>query len=621
MTSEHVPTATTHGATTGATRRDPSYTGRIWTWRLLGLSDPRLDAAITAVAFAALVLSRFALLPSGPWELDETLFSRGLLRFDLPSHFPHPPGFPLWMALGRLILDFVPEPLRGFQLLSAAASCLTLFPLSALARRAAPAPAAALAAFVALFVPGVWLHAGRGFNDTTAAFLAFWAAALAVWGLDGRRVHAFTLLVAAAFLVRPVLLPEFGLLWLAGALGVRPRKRLVPGVAAGAAATAAAVAGLVLAQGSWARFVSAFAKHAANHVHNLEVNNQGGVLDLGIVKGLGGGWLAAAAAVLAVIGILAWARRVGRSAAVAWGVILSVTVVQLVWLQGRTSPRYAAPLQEAVAPLLAAAASAVAPPLVALGGLAALGAAWGVAGVRPVLEQHRTLMPGWAAVQAAVRDAKGTGETVVVEPGLFPFLSYQDEMDRAAGAPWKFPWTLAPSSPDSRSLPTGTYILLTEYPFHYFPGFAADEARFGGVSDALRRLSQGRFLNGLAARDVPLPVRGWWLPEVVPDTGEKFMWGGKEAEVLVPPLPAGSGLVVDCIPYGGPAPLELLVDGAPALAVPGDAPRATRTLDPRLFPENKTTRLVFRRAEAYEPGNGDTRKLSVQLWGMKPQRP
>ena len=197
-----------------------------------------------------------------------------------------------------------------------------------------------------------------------------------------------------------------------------------------------------------------------------------------------------------------------------------------------------------------------------------------------------------------MRDAKATGEHVVVEPGLYPFLSYQEEMDRAAGTPWKFTWTLAPSSPDSRGLPTGPFILLTEYPFHYFPGFAGDEARFGGVSEGLRSLSQGRFLNGLASRDVPLPVRGWWLPEVVPGTEEKFMWGGREAEVLVPPVPPGTGLVVDCIPYRGPAPLELLVDGAPALTIAGNAPREVRTLDARLFPPGKTTRLVFRRAEA-----------------------
>jgi hypothetical protein len=615
----HAPSTSSDTPPTTA-GRGVSYTARVWTWRLWGSRRPAVDAALTVAALAAVAASRFALLPRGPWEWDETLFARGLLAFDLPSHFPHPPGFPLWMALGWLARPLVATPLRGLQILSAAASCLTVFPLAALGRRAAPPAVAATAALAVLAAPGVWLHAGRGFSDTPAAFFALWAAAVAVWGLEGRRATAFTLLLAAAFLIRPILLPPLGLLWLAGAATVRPRRRLWPGVGLGALAVAASIAGLVAVQGSWAQFASAFVAHAETHAVNLVEHNPGGVLDLGIVKGFGGPWLAAGAAALALLGAAVWARRAGRGAAAAWLVILAVTVAQFVWLQNRRFPRYAVPLQEAAAPLLAAAAAAAAPPLVAAGGLAALGAGWAVEAAPAVLEQHRTELPGWAAVRAAVRDAKTTGEALVVEPGLYPFLSYQEELDRAAGHPWSFRWYLAPSSPDARALPDGPFALVTDYPFHYFPAFGPG-ARFPTVSDRLRPLTQGRFLNVLAARDVPVPVRGWWLPEVVPGSGRKFEWGGAGAEFLVPPLPPGDGLAVDLVPYPGPAPLELVVDGAVALTVPGDAPRATHVIAAGFFRPGHTSRLVFRRAAAYSPGKGDTRKLSVQLWGIAPERP
>ncbi len=588
----------------------------MWTWRLWGSGRSGVDAALTIAALAAVALSRFALLPRGPWEWDETLFARGLLAFDLPSHFPHPPGFPLWMALGWLVRPLVATPLRGLQLLSAAASCLTVFPLAALGRRAAPPAVAATAALAVLAVPGVWLHAGRGFSDTPSAFFALWAAALAVWGLEGRRATAFTLLLAAAFLIRPILLPPLGLLWLAGAATVRPRRRLWPGVGWGALAVVAAIAGLVAVQGSWAQFASAFVAHAETHAVNLVEHNPGGVLDLGIVKGFGGPWLAAGAAALALLGAAVWARRVSRGSAAAWLVILAVTVAQFVWLQNRRFPRYAVPLQEAAAPLLAAAAAAAAPPLVAAGGLAVLGAAWAVDAAPAVLEQHRTELPGWAAVQAAVRDAKATGEALVVEPGLYPFLSYREELDRAAGHPWSFRWYLAPSSPDAKALPDGPFALVTDYPFHYFPALGPGE-RFPTVSDRLRPLTQGRFLNVLAARNVPLPVRGWWLPERPPGTREKFMWGGRDAEFLIPPLPPGAGLAVDLAPYPGPAPLELLLDGRLALTVPGTAVRATCVVPSHFFTPGRTSRLVFGRAKAYVPGAGDTRALAVQLWGLR----
>ncbi len=320
---------------------------------------------------------------------------------------------------------------------------------------------------------------------------------------------------------------------------------------------------------------------------------------LGIVKGFGGAAFAAGAAVLALVGALVWARRVGRRTAGVWLAILAVTVVQLVWLQNRRFPRYAAPLQEAAAPLFAAAAAAAAPPIIAAGGLAALGAAWAIAAWPPVLEQHRTHLPGWAAVQVAVAEAKRTGEALVVEPGLYPFLSYREELDRAAGRPWTFKWYLAPASPDAKALPTGPYVLLTDYPFHYFGSLSGRSERFPTVSDRLRPLTQGRFLNVMVGRDVPLPVRGWWLPERPPGAPEKFMWGGRDAEFLIPPLPPGAGLALDFVPFPGPAPLDVVIDGTVALTVPGDARRALREIGAGFFPPGRTSRLVFRRADAY----------------------
>jgi hypothetical protein len=376
------------------------------------------------------------------------------------------------------------------------------------------------------------------------------------------------------------------------------------------------VAGLVVAQGSWAGFASAFVTHATTHARNLVEHNPGGVLDLGFVKGADGAWAAAGLAVLAVLGIVVWARRAGRRGGAAWAAIVLVTVIQLVWLQNRTFSRYAVPLDMALAPLLAGIASAAASPIVAAGTLAVLGAVWGAGSLPLLVEQHTTPLPGWAAVQRAVADADRTAVDLVVEPGLYPFLSYQEQLDRRAGRPWRFRWYLAPSSPDSKELPSGRYLLVTNYPFHYFGPLDGEMLRFPTVSERLRPLTQGRFVNVAIFPDPALPVRGWWLPEVVPGTGEKFMWGGPETEMLVPPLPAGKALALDVVPYPGPAPLDVVVNGAVALVLPGDAPRAVRALGPRFFSGERTNRVGFRRAEGYVPNERDRRRLSVQLWGL-----
>lgn len=80
---------------------------------LPGLPGTRRGALLTAAAVTAVALSRLLLLPDGPWEQDEALFAVGVLDFDVTRHRPHPPGFPGWIALGRLLHPFVGDPVRA----------------------------------------------------------------------------------------------------------------------------------------------------------------------------------------------------------------------------------------------------------------------------------------------------------------------------------------------------------------------------------------------------------------------------------------------------------------------------------------------------------------------------
>ncbi|HPC83753.1 MAG TPA: hypothetical protein P5234_10440 [Thermoanaerobaculaceae bacterium] len=586
----------------------------VWTLRLWGLRHPDLDAGLTLALVALLVWSRFAFLASGPWEWDETLFARGLLKFDLAAHFPHPPGFPLWILLGKLMLPFVSEPLRGLQLLSALASVASLWPLAALGRRLAPPPAATAAAVLVLFAPGVWLHAVRGFSSTPAAFFALWAAALAVWGLDGRRATAFSVLVAAAFLVRPILVPSLALLWLAGALAVRSWRRLLPGVAIGAGATAAAIAWMVAMQGSWAAFIRPFAVHGATHARNLAINT-GAFADWGIVKGLGGVWTAAAVAVLAAAGMVVWWRRASRGGAAAWAGVLAVGIWQIVAIQNRTFPRYAVPFQLAMAPLAATAAGSLAPPAVGAAALLGLGAALGFRAHPLVEEQHTRLMPGWAAVRFAVERAQHEGMELVVEPGLHPFLSYLEEVDRRRGRTWPFRYHLAFSSPDARSVPAGPYLLVTDYPAQYFGVRVGPERTFAGVSADLVPFTQRRFLRCWVAANPLLPLEGWYLAEESRALG-RLRWGGPGARLLLPPVPEGTSLAIVVAAARGDAPLPIAVDGTVVRELDGRAPRTPVRIDASLLSPARPAIVTFPRSHAYTPPR-ETRQLVVQLLGWE----
>jgi hypothetical protein len=605
-------------ARTGATRASRPGSA-IWTLRLWGLSDPRLDIALTVAVVLVLVWSRFALLPSGPWEWDETLFARGILRFDLRAHFPHPPGFPLWLALGYLVQPLVSEPLHGLQLLSSAASVLTLWPLCYLGRRAAPAPIATATALAFMFAPGVWMHSMRGFSATPAAFFALWAAAVAVAGLSGRRATFFTILLTASFLIRPILLPSLGLLWLAGALAVRPRKRLFPGVVIGGAAIVSATVAMILLQGSWASFAAAFADHANRHFNAL-VNNQGGFNELGIVKGLGGGWIAFTVLVLCALGLVVWARRVGRGAALAWLVVLAVSVAQLFWLQDRAYPRYAVPFQMAAAPLVAAAAGTLASPVGALAGVAFLASYLGITAYPIVVEQHSTMMSGWQALRFAVDLAQRDGFQLVVEPGLLPFTSYLQEVDLSHGKHWNFDVFQAPASPASGDIPTKPYLVVTDYPDRYLDPPLGKVWRFGEVSRELEPLTQQRFISSEVIEGAPLGMSGWRHP-AHDERSILFMWGGPDAELILPPFPAGSRLGMDVEPTIGPAPLEVQLNGTAVAEVAGDAPRVRLWFPPGLLHHDTTNEVLFPRFEAYPPSSEPDSLAALRLSGLRVMAP
>ncbi len=595
----------------------PSRSARpatIWTLRLWGLANGRLDLAVTAATILVLLWTRFAFLASGPWEWDETLFARGILHFDIRAHFPHPPGFPLWLALGWLVQPFVSEPLAGLQLLSAAMSVLTLWPLAALARRAAPPVVATTAAMVFLMLPGVWLHAPRGFSETPSAFFAIWAAALLVDGLDGRRATAFSALVTASFLIRPIIVPSLGLLWLAGALTVRERRRLLPGIAIGAGATLVATAAMVVIQGSWGSFVDAFADHATRHARGL-AENVAGYPGLGIVTGAGGVWAATTIVVLSVLGLVVWTRRRGLRFAAAWAAVVLVGIAQLTWLQDRTYPRYAVPFQLAAAPLVAAAAAAIAPAATAAGGLAALGVFLAVRTYPAIVEQHVAEMPAWAALRFAARAADRDGYELLVEPGLAPFTAYLQEVDASHGRPWTIKTHLAPTPTILKTLPTGRYLLVTDKEQRYLPPIDGRVWRFSGESVELDALSQRRFEHAAVLENPPLPVAGW--QNVARDEKQiQFAWGGTQARLLLPPLPASVSVAIDVEPTHGPASLELQVNGTSRVVVSGTLGRRTIWLDPGLLVPGRTNELAFSREEAYPIGPSG-RLQALRLSGLR----
>lgn len=573
-----------------------------------------MDGLVTAGVVGMLVVSRFALLASGPWEWDETLFARGLLHFELAAHFPHPPGFPLWLAIGLVLLPLAGEPLLALQWASSAASVLLLWPLVLLGRRVAPGPVALAAAVLVLLLPGPWLHAVRGFSSTPATLFLLLAAVVVTSAptLQRGRATGFTLLLCAAFLIRPILLPVIALLWLVGARRATGWRSLAPGAAIGAAATGVAVAAMAWAEGGWGRFVAAFATHARRHSANL-VRNAGGVMDLGLVVGYGPVVLAGTTAVLVAIGVAVWGRRRGWHEALTWLLLLAVMIAQLVLLQNRTYTRYAVPVQLAVAPLVAAGAGVLAPTGVAACGVAGLAVVAAAHAYPLVVEQHRDRLPGWRAVELAGDLGRRHGLAVVDEAGLYPFTSYHwHAMEHAGVTPP--PRTLSPWAPEPWEGVDRPWLVVTDVPTRYLDPLSGWGIEHRGVSSALRPFTQDRFLTAQVLITPPLNVGPWWPVE---ETGEglRFMWGGPGAELWLPPAPRGRRIELDLQPARG-EPLSVRVNGVEAAQLAGGVRQRWWVPATVLLQADRPNIVTFERSRAFRPGPGDTRALAVQLFGV-----
>jgi hypothetical protein len=181
----------------------------IFTPRLFGLSNRRRDVWATALLVVVLAASRLAAFPASIWEQDEAYFGCAVIEFDVSAHHPHPPWFPLWVALGKAVHVVVEEPTRALQIASLTASLWAVFPLTALFSLWMRRELAVAAAALYLFSPATIFLSGRAFSGPTATALL--ACALAYWlrGVgDARGAAVGSLVAGLSALTRPHLLPS-----------------------------------------------------------------------------------------------------------------------------------------------------------------------------------------------------------------------------------------------------------------------------------------------------------------------------------------------------------------------------------------------------------------------------
>jgi hypothetical protein len=150
------------------------------------ISRQKLEVCLLAVGVA---VSRFAFRSHDLYDLDSVNFALGLARFDPRVHQPHPPGYFLYVCLGRVVNLLVHDANLAFVVVSVLASIASVILIYALARAWFGNLAATFAGLLFLFSPLEWFH------GTVALTYSVEGAASALlgllcWRIDRGRIGA-----------------------------------------------------------------------------------------------------------------------------------------------------------------------------------------------------------------------------------------------------------------------------------------------------------------------------------------------------------------------------------------------------------------------------------------------
>ncbi|HEX2836430.1 MAG TPA: hypothetical protein VHW00_25720 [Thermoanaerobaculia bacterium] len=184
--------------------------------------NQRTIVLVLAVVCAA---TRFLSMARSLWDWDEALFALGMRDFDVTHHHPHPPGFPVYIGIAKLLRFVIPSDFRALQAVNLIAGMLAFVAMFLFARELRLRfSTCAIAASLFTFFPNVWFFGGGAFSDVPSIVLVLFAVTFLLRGVRDRNSYFLgTLLLALAIGIRP---QNFLLGLVPGLIATRRRKPL-----------------------------------------------------------------------------------------------------------------------------------------------------------------------------------------------------------------------------------------------------------------------------------------------------------------------------------------------------------------------------------------------------------
>ncbi|MCP4898570.1 MAG: DUF2723 domain-containing protein [bacterium] len=483
-----------------------------------------------------LLVIRLLLIPGEPWEQDEALFSAAAFDTNIAEHRPHPPGFPLWVLVGKIGLWLVGDPVFALQAVSAISSVAIIFFLAKIfAQILGSARLGQAAALLYALLPGVWFHSSRAFSTSPSLFLTV----VGLWLLlrpARSNLYGGAAMMATALLVRPVMAPIILVAALAGL--IHRRDRLINIAKSTVLALGIIVVGfipLIIDAGGIASFFEPLLVHGRNHGGGL-AKISWNWSELGPTRAVGGAIPAVFGLTLVLLGWWQWRSRHPKTA---WGWLM-VAVATAAWIllaHNRTYPRYSLPLLACCCGpcvvglnILVRRTRWVVPITALLGFSATL---WVAPAAFTVIRQP---FPGLAALASA--NADHSANTIIVDGGLSPFSDLLT-VSRRGRLPTYWRPLIAQGTVSTEALPgrwnyvwaQGTARALVPAPLDHPETFTAPGRR-------LALLSQQRYLTTWTTRRGGIvidPMR----PRMAPDGTLEL---GPATKIVLQPSSRGSWL-------------------------------------------------------------------------------
>jgi hypothetical protein len=231
----------------------------------------RLDRVDLLCASGLALLTMLSRLPYRArmlYNWDAVQFALALREYDVVKHQPHPPGYILYVGLGRLVNAWVGDPTAAYVTLAVVFSGLTTFVVYALARSVYDRLTALTAATLLAVSPLFWFYGSVGLTYAGEALFASLVAYFAFRAVEGSETDVW---LAAAFLglaggMRQSMLLLLFPLWLVAAwLGARRARTMPIGLAVLAAVVLAWLVPMIGLTGGVERYLEA-SRHLADSV-------------------------------------------------------------------------------------------------------------------------------------------------------------------------------------------------------------------------------------------------------------------------------------------------------------------------------------------------------------------